>query len=76
MIKLELKQSLEREKTVLLEFARSRHKSATIVESHYKQINDREEEVRRALYSRMYHQQHIGSYRETSNDYHTFNLLA
>jgi ribosomal protein S25 len=53
-IKAELKQELEREKMELLEYARDRSKTASIVDDHFKQMQEEEVEVTRVLYGRMY----------------------
>ncbi len=38
----------------LLEYVRDRSKTASIVDDHYKQIENEEIEVKRVLYGRMY----------------------
>ena len=57
-IRCELKQELEREKFELLQYVRDRSKTATIVDDHFKKMQDEEIEVQRVLYGRMYNQQH------------------
>lgn len=55
MIKLELKAQLDKERQELFECSKDRERINSIVDTHFQRIQDRETEVQRTLYNRMYY---------------------